>query len=1145
MKYKAIHQFHSGAASGDAVTNAMFFTQGLLQGLGFQSRIYAEHIPQELSGKIDPFQKYRPRPDQALMVHHSMGHDRTDWILANPEPKLLVYHNITPAKYFSEESCFRRYSEIGRKQLELFRPVMKTAICDSEFNAQELRHLGYEQPLVIPLLLDVEEIGTAPWTTSIPQTQGNLFTMLFVGRIAPNKCQHHVIEVFRHVQGMLDRPAQLIFIGDFQAAGDYYPSLEQEADLSRSIHFLGKVSPEDLYGWYRAADVFVCMSEHEGFGVPLIEAMAFNVPVIAYKSSGVAQTLDGAGLLVGEKRFPEIAALIKLLAEDRALRRAVIRRQRERVHDFHRSKITSQLVQALRQTGIDVPSPLQPSQCGMRSPEYGMQSGSASRFQIEGPFDSSYSLAIVNRELALALEKISPGNVSLFATEGPGDYQPDIGQIGKIPGLKPIFLRGRRNPGADVLIRNLYPPRVDDMDGLINLLYFAWEESALPADWVQAFNRHLDGLTVLSRFVKKVLIDAGVHVPIEVAGCGIDQLSRVSRQKYRGYLGKGFRFLHISSAFPRKGIDVLLEAYTREFTSRDLVTLVIKTFPNLHNQADELIRKCRDRIADCPEIILINEDLPGEMLHDLYRQCHAFVAPSRGEGFGLPLAEAMEVGIPVITTGAGGQMDFCTEETSWLIDYQWQAARTHMGLSDSVWAEPDVGELSRVMREVFESPREKYQQKLAKAKALVRSDFTWNRCAGRVIEAVRQIDGQRPLTREKIKLGWVTSWNTPSKTFAYAKSWINHLSPDNYELKILASTRDRLLGPDCENVTRCWGAKGSSDLVELEKTIAREAFDLVVIQFQSPLFSVSTLGRLIDWLHSQRIASVIFLDPMRDRNQPAGESLASIRRELALAQRLLVSCINDLNHLKELGLVDNVTLIPSGVPAHPERDAGLARARLGIRGGPVVATFGFLRPHKGALELIQAFPHVLELNPRATLLLANALSSVPDSLGLPSQCRALIDSLGIQDHVRMVNDFLEDDEALALLESADLLVFPYQRNIHSEGGAVGFGLASHRPAAVTPLDIFHDANKLCHVLPGTTPRAIADGINRLVRRPALLESKKLICQEWIETRSWRVLGRRLDGMIRALAREARIEKSAGVENVSSQSWGRERLEKAG
>jgi glycosyltransferase involved in cell wall biosynthesis len=145
----------------------------------------------------------------------------------------------------------------------------------------------------------------------------------------------------------------------------------------------------------------------------------------------------------------------------------------------------------------------------------------------------------------------------------------------------------------------------------------------------------------------------------------------------------------------------------------------------------------------------------------------------------------------------------------------------------------------------------------------------------------------------------------------------------------------------------------------------------------------------------------------------------------------------------------------------------------------------------------------------------------------------------------MVNDFLEDDEALALLESADLLVFPYQESSDSEGAAVSFGLASHRPVAVTPLDIFHDVNKLCHVLPGIAPRAIADGINQLVRKPALLECKQQACQEWLETRSWKVLGRRLDGMIRALASEARIAESAGLENASHHSWGGDRLEKAG
>jgi glycosyltransferase involved in cell wall biosynthesis len=542
-------------------------------------------------------------------------------------------------------------------------------------------------------------------------------------------------------------------------------------------------------------------------------------------------------------------------------------------------------------------------------------------FQIEGPFESSYSLAIVNREVAFALEKISPGRVSLFATEGPGDYRPDMRQIRGIPGLESLWRRGRKNSGADVLIRNLYPPRVADMDGLINLLYFAWEESALPGEWVQSFNRHLDGLTVLSRFVKKVLIDAGVHVPIVVAGCGIDQISRGGQQKYRGYLGKGFRFLHVSSGFPRKGIDVLLQAYAQEFTSRDQVTLVIKTFPNPHNKVVELIRNCRDRIADCPEIISINEDLPGGVLRDLYRQCQAFVAPSRGEGFGLPMAEAMAVGIPVITTGAGGQADFCTEQTSWLIDYRWEAARTHMGLSDSVWAEPDAGRLARIMRDVFQSPPEKCRQKVDKAKALVQARLTWVQCASRVIEAVREIEREKPLGRKKINLGWVTPWNSPSPLFACSKSWIEHLSLDYCQLKILASATDHLLSPDGPNVIRCWEDKDSPDLVELEKTIAREAIDVIIIYF--PLFHPPTLGALIDWLYRQGIATMIFLNAIGDMDKPDAASLAAIRSQLALAQRLLVPRIGDLNRLKELGLVDNATLFPNGLETHSCKAASL------------------------------------------------------------------------------------------------------------------------------------------------------------------------------------------------------------------------------
>jgi glycosyltransferase involved in cell wall biosynthesis len=842
---------------------------------------------------------------------------------------------------------------------------MKGAICDSEFNAQELRLLGYEKPAVIPLLLDVEGIRTAPWSVSIPQAQGELFTVLFVGRINENKCQHDVIEVFRHLQKVMDRPMQLVFIGDYQAAGDYYPRLLQEAEGSGDIRFLGKVPSEDLYGWYRAADVFLCMSEHEGFGVPLIEAMVFDVPVIAYKSSVIPQTLGGAGLLVSEKRCPEIAALIKVLAEDRAFSRAVIRKQRERVRDFHPLRIASRLMKVLQEMGIDARTKRSESM-----PDPHPSSLTPHSIQMEGPFESSYSLAIVNREIAFALEKLNPGQVRLFATEGPGDYQPDMKQVRKMPGLESLYVRGRKNSAADVVIRNLYPPRVADMDGLINLLSYAWEESAFPDDWARSFNRHLDGVVVVSRFVKKVLIDAGVHVPIAVVGNGIppenptlESLSKHPRVKdgqnkeenphstalwfaasisnfvlrslgRRRYLGEGFRFLHVSSGFPRKGIDVLLQAYTREFTSRDEVALVIKTFPNPHNQVHELVRGYRERMANCPEIILINEDLSGEFVQSLYRQCHALVAPSRGEGFGLPMAEAMAAGIPVITTAAGGQTDFCTEETSWLIDYRWEPARTHMGLADSVWAEPDVDHLGRTMREIFdvvsgnanegshksELQNAKYQQylkKIEKAKRLVQSDFTWDQCARRVMEMVQKLEQQKPLSRKKIKLGWVPPWNTRSEVFAISKSLIEHLCLDDYLLKILASTTDQPSG-DSESVIHCWAEKCDFKFDMLEKTIEREGFDVVVIQFHFALFPIATLESFIDFLSSRGIVIIVFLNKLDD---PGAESLVTIRSQLAQCHRLLVPRIDDLNRLKELGLVENVTLFPHAADQKLEADS--------------------------------------------------------------------------------------------------------------------------------------------------------------------------------------------------------------------------------
>jgi glycosyltransferase involved in cell wall biosynthesis len=257
-------------------------------------------------------------------------------------------------------------------------------------------------------------------------------------------------------------------------------------------------------------------------------------------------------------------------------------------------------------------------------------------YQVEGPFETSYSLALVNRETALALDRRHPGRVGLFATEGPGDYFPDPAAVQSFPGVYSLWRRGEKAARADVVIRNLYPPRVADMAGQINLLSFAWEESLLPSAWVDDFNRHLDGLAVTSQFVKKTLIDNGVALPIAVAGNGTDHMDHLTPEPVDLTVGTGFTFLHISSGFPRKGVDLLLEAFATAFTREDDTGLVIKTFPNVHNSIAQQIQTLKQTYPGCPPIQVIDTDLAPSRMAFLYTACDALVARPGGRGSGCP-----------------------------------------------------------------------------------------------------------------------------------------------------------------------------------------------------------------------------------------------------------------------------------------------------------------------------------------------------------------------------------------------------------------------------------------------------------------------------------------------------------------------------
>ena len=388
------------------------------------------------------------------------------------------------------------------------------------------------------------------------------------------------------------------------------------------------------------------------------------------------------GILLHEKDPEFIAGTIKTLLDDPDLRERLLARQDQRYERVAAFDVDTVILEALEEA-MGAETPL--------------------RIQVQGPFETSYSLALLNRRLALALNIGGDLDVSLYATEGPGDYVPKPELVAADPTVAAMHERSEHVPYPDVVIRQLYPPRVHDAPGGLNLLYFGWEESRLPKAYVEEFNRHLDGIGTMSAYVRDVLRNSGVRVPIEVMGVGVE---RPDTSQPPALLElpphRGFTFLHISSAFPRKGVDVLLAAYFDSFCGKDDVTLVLKTFPNPHNDVDRLLEETRDRHADPPRVVWIDRDLPDIEVQRLYGIADCYVHPSRGEGFGLPVAEAMLASVLTVVVPHSGLADFCSDDTSVTVPYRVERANTHLSVPGSTWAEPDKVALASALRHVFE-----------------------------------------------------------------------------------------------------------------------------------------------------------------------------------------------------------------------------------------------------------------------------------------------------------------------------------------------------------------------------------------------------------------------------------------------------------
>ena len=316
---------------------------------------------------------------------------------------------------------------------------------------------------------------------------------------------------------------------------------------------------------------------------------------------------------------------------------------------------------------------------------------------IQGHVNGSYSLAAVNRCLARTLERRRPGTVRVVPVEG--NITADLSQV---PAHEPIddLVHRKPVPGAPyVVISQHFPVYVPDDPTAPALALFYWEETLVPIETVRCLNRHFRGVLAPSAFVAKVLVDSGVSIPVYLVGQAppLDDFRRLAARQERH--SETVSFLHVSSCMARKGVDVLLAAYLRAFRRGDKVRLVIKGFPNPHNEIGARVARIRASDPEAPEIVVINQDLNRRDLLALYADSDVMVLPTRGEGFNLPAAEAMAAGLSVIVTGFGGQMDFCNAETARLLDFHLAPSQSHVAGSHGLWAEPSIEDLVAALRE--------------------------------------------------------------------------------------------------------------------------------------------------------------------------------------------------------------------------------------------------------------------------------------------------------------------------------------------------------------------------------------------------------------------------------------------------------------
>ncbi len=343
-------------ASRDAIGGHTVQLRDLLRSRGYRSDIYYGNASSDRLEFGYPVGRLSDHPanGRVLLYQLSIGSGVADVFRERPERKFVNYHNITPADLI--EAWMPEVGEEvrwGRAQLRDLAPVTEFAVADSRFNEGELRSAGYRSTTTIPLLIDLDSFAGAP----DPAVEARLAAqkshggadLLFVGKVSPHKGQDDLIKALATYRRLYDPEARLQVVGG-SISEEYSVALDrfiEELGLTDAVEMAGVVTHEQLIAYYAAADAFCCLSNHEGFCVPLLESMYHRLPIVAYANTAVPETVQGAGLVLPDKGPARVAAAIDRVVHDQNLRSVLAGAAAERVESFALPRVRERFAAAL------------------------------------------------------------------------------------------------------------------------------------------------------------------------------------------------------------------------------------------------------------------------------------------------------------------------------------------------------------------------------------------------------------------------------------------------------------------------------------------------------------------------------------------------------------------------------------------------------------------------------------------------------------------------------------------------------------------------------------------------------------------------------------------------------------------------------